>query len=58
MESIILTYWRGDQHRLLTTLLQHSDSALHSPQLFIRRMCLTDNMILQKNSLKNISACT
>ena len=31
MESIILTYWRSDQHKLLTTLLQCSDSALHSP---------------------------
>ena len=29
MESNILTYWRGDRHKLLTTLLQHSDSVLH-----------------------------
>ena len=31
MESNILTQWRGDQHKLLTTLLQHSDSMLYSP---------------------------
>ena len=31
MESNILTYWRGDWHKLVTTLLQCSDSVLHSP---------------------------
>ena len=51
MESNILTYWRGDRHKLLTTLLQCNVSLLHSPSLFIRRMRLTDGMIFTKSFL-------
>ena len=54
MESNILAYWRGDQHKLLTTLLQRSDSMLHSPKLFIRRMRLTDSMIFTKGFLRKL----
>ena len=31
VESNILTHWRGYWHKLLTTLLQRSDSVIHSP---------------------------
>ena len=49
MESNILTYWCGDWYKLLTTVLQHSDSVL-----FIRRMHLTDSMIFTKSFLRKL----
>ena len=47
MESNILTHWCRYWNKLLTILLQHGDSVLHSSKLFIRRMYLTDSVILQ-----------